>query len=188
MRRVITGLAHHRGNREKEKRRVEMLEKHCLRSARSHLLVLGCPQYAIQMCGLGGLGGDRDVALPGTRVSRLHGPGAVEMVTDSGWGCSPIRGRLLEDDDNGWLKGAWEDHGQRQACDAHSCLTGSVSTCLGAALIHRNVASIHRPAFFSRQSLPLSFSLPPPFSSSSLTHTGFHSYELISLTAAVFTV
>ena len=48
-----------------------------------------------------------DVALPGTCVSLAAGPGAAveELLTDSRWGCSPIRARLLEDDDNGGLGG-----------------------------------------------------------------------------------
>ncbi|CAL8308023.1 unnamed protein product [Arctogadus glacialis] len=61
------------------------------------------------------------------RLAGCMAPAAAveELLTDSRWGCSPIRARLLEDDDNG---GPREDRWQRQARDAHSCLPGSVST------------------------------------------------------------
>ncbi|CAL8272238.1 unnamed protein product [Boreogadus saida] len=109
--------------------------KHRLRRARSHLLDGPLPTICnsnVEASGPGCVCVSAGMWRSEGRVHRwLHGTGgaaAVEelLLTDSRWGCSPIRARLLEDDDNGGPGRTREDQGQRQACDAHSCLPGSV--------------------------------------------------------------
>ena len=73
-----------------------------------------------------------DVALPGTCVSLAAGPGAAveELLTDSRWGCSPIRARLLEDDDNGGLGGPGRTWGRAAGRGARN--TTTALPCSGA--------------------------------------------------------
>lgn len=58
----------------------------------------------------------------GLRRTRLHLYLLRLGVSDSRWGCGPIRRRLLEDDEWGRLRGAREEWRHRQTGDAHSCL------------------------------------------------------------------
>lgn len=61
-------------------------------------------------------------AATGLRRTRLHLYLLRLGVSDSRWGCGPIRRRLLEDDEWGRLRGAREEWRHRQTGDAHSCL------------------------------------------------------------------
>lgn len=77
---------------------------------------------AVHICNSNAVAGvlRQDCAGPSTSVSLLAH--CEEVVSDSRWGCSPIRLRLLEDDEWGWLRGAREKWRHRQTRDAHSCL------------------------------------------------------------------
>lgn len=61
-------------------------------------------------------------ATTGLRRTQLHLYLLRLGVSDSRWGCGPIRRRLLEDDEWGRLRGAREEWRHRQTGDAHSCL------------------------------------------------------------------
>ena len=58
------------------------------------------PKYAIQMRGLVCC----DRAVPDQVHLYLFQRNVEEVVSDSRWGCSPIRTGLLEDDEWGWLR------------------------------------------------------------------------------------
>lgn len=77
---------------------------------------------AVHICNSNAVAGvlRQGCAGPSTSVSPLAH--CEEVVSDSRWGCSPIRLRLLEDDEWGWLRGAREKWRHRQTRDAHSCL------------------------------------------------------------------
>lgn len=77
---------------------------------------------AVHICNSNAVAGvlRQGCAGPSTSVSLLAH--CEEVVSDSRWGCSPIRLRLLEDDEWGWLRGAREKWRHRQTRDAHSCL------------------------------------------------------------------
>ena len=106
----------------------------------------------------------------------LHGPGALVevLLTDSRWGCSPIRGRLLEDDDNGGLREPGRTRGRGRRVMPTAVSPDQFKQAEGLPSY-----SVMWPASTGMHSLPpslppsLSFASTPGFSSccSSRSHT-----------------